>query len=484
MKKKFTLAAKLWATLGLVIGAYLLSVAVGFMFGRQTENVLVHVSDIQFPISIQTHTSLSIFKEQVKSFSDGVIFGDADMIETAKKQSLQVQQSFKFIIEQPGLDENKDIVKKLMVRHNNYTEDAYKIYSAMTALISGDVDSAEYSQDELQNKAGTLDIEGKNILQEMTKLNRAFSDDLQKDLTAMKNNIRKNRFLNIIIFAVVLFFAVTAMYLIINRFVISSLNQVINSLNESSYQVTSAGDHIFHASQTLATGASDQAGTAQELSATLEQMASMTRQNAENAGNADNLMKNAREIINTSNTFMNELTGAMDEISHSSEETSKIIKTIDEIAFQTNLLALNAAVEAARAGEAGAGFAVVAEEVRNLAMKSKTAARDTSGLIENIVKKIKGGAETVIRTNQSFTDVTEIAIKVGELVTEIAAASGEQARGINGMNAAAGRLDNITQQNAASAEETSSSAEELNSQSGRLKELVKELAVLVSGKAQ
>jgi methyl-accepting chemotaxis protein len=176
---------------------------------------------------------------------------------------------------------------------------------------------------------------------------------------------------------------------------------------------------------------------------------------------------------------MNRLTGSMREISTASEETSKIIKTIDEIAFQTNLLALNAAVEAARAGEAGAGFAVVADEVRNLAMRAAEAAKNTADLIEGTVKKVQDGSDLVNRTNEAFIQVSESSSKVGDLVGEISAASNEQAQGIEQVNTAVAEMDKVTQQNAANAEESASASEEMSAQAEQMKAIVGELVALV-----
>jgi methyl-accepting chemotaxis protein len=180
---------------------------------------------------------------------------------------------------------------------------------------------------------------------------------------------------------------------------------------------------------------------------------------------------------------MTELTHSMEQISGASEETSKIIKTIDEIAFQTNLLALNAAVEAARAGEAGAGFAVVANEVRNLAMRAAEAARNTSVLIEGTVKKVKEGSELVERTNGAFSEVSKSAAKVAGLVSEIAAASGEQAQGIDQVNKAVSEMERVTQQSAANAEESAAAGEELTAQAEQLKRFVGDLDALIGGSA-
>ncbi len=207
----------------------------------------------------------------------------------------------------------------------------------------------------------------------------------------------------------------------------------------------------------------------------------MTRQNAENAGEANTLMRESKVIVDQANNAMAELTGSMQEISSASEKTSKIIKTIDEIAFQTNLLALNAAVEAARAGEAGAGFAVVADEVRNLAMRAADAAKDTANLIEGTVKKVNNGTEILKKANQAFSGVADSTAKVGELVSEIAAASNEQAQGIEQVNRAVVEMDKITQRNASSAEESAAASEEMNGQAEQMKSYVFDLASIVGG---
>ena len=248
--------------------------------------------------------------------------------------------------------------------------------------------------------------------------------------------------------------------------------RVIDGLSEGSDQVASASAQVSTASQSLAEGSAEQAASLEETSSSLEEMASMTKQNADNANQADNLMKEANQVVGKANDSMGELNTSMEEISKASEETSKIIKTIDEIAFQTNLLALNAAVEAARAGEAGAGFAVVADEVRNLAMRAAEAAKNTAGLIEGTVKKVKDGAEIVTKTNEAFTEVAQSAAKVGELVNEISAASNEQAKGIEQVNQGMGEMDKVTQQNAANAEESASASEEMSAQAQELNSMI------------
>jgi len=296
--------------------------------------------------------------------------------------------------------------------------------------------------------------------------------------TIMKQAITVRNSWIILASAIILFVALA--FLIIQS-VIKAILKVTDGLMDGAEQVSSAAGQVSSSSQSLAEGTSEQAASLEETSSSLEEMSSMTKQNADHANQAKAMMAEANRIVDKVNHHMNDMAEAVIVITKSSEETGKIVKTIDEIAFRTNLLALNAAVEAARAGEAGAGFAVVANEVRNLAMRASESAKNTSNLIENTIKAVRKGNELTNATQEAFKENAEISKKIGQLVDEIATASEEQSRGIAQVNIAVVEMDKVTQSTAATAEESASAAEELNAQAEQMKSYVEELIAVVSG---
>jgi len=284
------------------------------------------------------------------------------------------------------------------------------------------------------------------------------------------------------IIAVVFLILTTVVVVFFARSISLPIRKAVEEMKEAANQVAAASSQVSASSQSLAEGASEQAAAVEETSSSLEEMSSMTKQNAENAKQASVMMSHdaneSYRMIGDKMTLMQEVVNASVK---ASEETAKIIKTIDEIAFQTNLLALNAAVEAARAGESGAGFAVVADEVRNLAMRSAEAAKNTASLIADSTKKIHQASVLFEQVDGELTNNHHIAKKVTEFINEIAAASGEQAQGIDQINKAVAEMDKVTQQNAANAEESASASEEMNAQAEQMKNISVTLAGIIGG---
>ncbi|HBE76391.1 MAG TPA: hypothetical protein DDW65_01205 [Firmicutes bacterium] len=271
---------------------------------------------------------------------------------------------------------------------------------------------------------------------------------------------------------------------IITRSITKPVNLIVAGLTEGSSQVAAASIQLTASAQQLSQGSAEQASSIEETSSTLQESSSMLQQNTATTKQAAQLSEQANQSANKGSNEMLEMVNSIQEIKKSSDQISRIIKVIDDIAFQTNILALNAAIEAARAGEAGMGFAVVAEEVRNLAQRSAQAAKDTTAIIETNIELSNKGVSVSERVYGALKEITVQSKKVSELMDEIAAASQEQAQGVEQVNKAMDQMEKVTQQNAANAEESASAAEELNAQAESMHRIVQELSELANGQSK
>jgi methyl-accepting chemotaxis protein len=258
-----------------------------------------------------------------------------------------------------------------------------------------------------------------------------------------------------------------------------TLREFAGEMRQVTHQVAAAASQISSSSQTLAQGASEQASSLQDTSSSSEEINIMSHKSAEGSQLASEKMEEAAQRVSEANQTLQQMMNSMEAINSSSNKISRIIKVIDEIAFQTNILALNAAVEAARAGEAGMGFAVVAEEVRNLAQRCTQAARDTSGLIEESIAMSQDGKGKFEQVTRAIRSITECAAEAKLLVDGVCRSSQEQTRGVEQVSKAIEQVEKVTQANAASAEQNAAAGEALTEQSETLKHVVEKLVELV-----
>jgi methyl-accepting chemotaxis protein len=284
--------------------------------------------------------------------------------------------------------------------------------------------------------------------------------------------------------AAVIFVGVVVLLVFVVRATQREAAALAQRLAESASSTAAAATQVSTSAQSLSQGATTQAASLEETSASMEEMASMTRQNAENSQNAALLMTDVDAQVRASNDTLAEMVTSMGAIQESSHQVSRIIKTIDEIAFQTNILALNAAVEAARAGEAGMGFAVVADEVRSLAQRSAQAARDTAALIEASIVKTQDGSARVEQVAHAINTITKSVGQVKGLVDEVSLASRQQSQGIDQVAQAVAQMEKVTQTTAATSEESAAASEELSAQAETAMDIVRQLEALVGTRSE
>lgn len=361
-------------------------------------------------------------------------------------------------------------IDPLNVEQLNKISEAARVYEASLRGFAGVMQEA-VAENKIRAQIGT------DLDTAIDKIAEAGFGNMVKIANQSSDSLNTTSWIMVIGVIIAFIISVLAAIFLI-RSIVRVVVDSVKSLSEGTSQVVSASEQISSASVSLAEGASSQASSVEEVSATIEEATASNNQNADNSREANILAQHSNDAARQGNQQVADLMVAMEKITDSSQKISKIIKTIDEIAFQTNLLALNAAVEAARAGEHGLGFAVVAEEVKNLAERSAGAAKEIAGIIETSIEQVKMGTEVANRTKDSFSEILLSIKKTSDLIGEIAISAKEQAEGMNQIATAMGSVDQITQQNASASEETAAAAEELNAQALSMLESVAQIAAL------
>lgn len=407
----------------------------------------------------------------IAAFEHTLADGEDDMAGLEKRMEADDQQTHEAIEQYAHLltdEEDKKAYEQLKLAQNAFLDARSRLVVASRAN-----DNAA-SQDLLNGDLLTAQHALRDILEKLMQSNLELGQGAT--LAAEADARRGSQIVALTLGAAVISTLATALLLI--RSTRRDFSRMADAVGANATQIAASTAQVSAASQTLAEGASSQAAIVEETSATLEELNGMTRRNAESADNAKSVANRARESATAGRQRMDAMIDAMAGIQHASTEISKILKTIDEIAFQTNILALNAAVEAARAGEAGAGFAVVAEEVRALAQRCTTAAKETAEKISDSVNKSNAGAELSEKVARELREIGTFVEQVDGLVAEIATASRQQSEGLNQLTSAVNQIDRATQSNAAGAEENAAAAHDLQRQATSLQETASQLRAL------
>ena len=418
------------------------------------------------------------FKKQVQEFKDVILRGKnaddyAKYFKAFEADEASTQKNLgelKALLGTAGID--PALVAKTMADHSSLGDryrDALKSFDPKLANPSEVVDRMVRGID----RSTTDEIDG--VVDQVRHFDLATTQRLEADFAVRIQRIKGAT----VIGSLCGIAAAMGLGIFLSRSLSGQIRRLASMLGVNSDEVAESARQVAATSQTLAEGASEQAASLEETSASLEQVSAMTSSNAEHAQETKTLAVQTREAAEAGAGDMATMSAAMDAIKVSGDNIAKITKTIDEIAFQTNLLALNAAVEAARAGEAGAGFAVVAEEVRNLTQRSATAARETAEKIEDSIQKSLRGVAISTQVADRLKEIVERARKMSDLVADIASDSTEQKTGIDQISIAVSQMDQVTQQNAAAAEESASASEELSSQAATLRDTLQQLLHLV-----
>jgi methyl-accepting chemotaxis protein len=471
--RRMNITAKIWLSVGVFALGFVLSISLGQLQGLLTERELGVTASALFPAAQKSQDAQASFERMLKGFGDAVITQDAAGLDHAAEDGGQAVEQLKAVAAIPGLSpQREDEAVRLANNVQQLLTDARSTYGAVLANPQNMPADAP---------AKIRGIAGRNnqIKTALAKSKTEFSEDLDRKLNALERRSVQQRWLAMIVFGITIVVAAVIVHVTIKRSITGPVLRVIQGVQQAADGAAEASDQMSESGGVVARDAQEQAACIQETSAALAQMSSTTHENATRAGQADRLMQEASKTVQQAAQAMEGLTNSMNLISKSSSQVAAVLKSIDEIAFHTNILALNAAVEAARAGEAGAGFSVVADEVRSLAHRAAEAARSSGDIIERTIADVNKGVELATVAHGAFSLVTTKIAGGSQVMSQIAQSSDEQARGITNIGQAISRIELLTQNNAANAHKTAEAASAMSSQVAATRKHIDELVAVV-----
>jgi hypothetical protein len=471
--KRLNITAKIWLSIGVFVLGYVLSTMLGQFQGRRTETTLRETSEALFPAAQRSQEAEAAFQRMVKGFGDAVVTQDKDGLDRASENGQKTVETLKAIATVPGLaSERAAEAARLSSATQQLLGDARSLYQG---ILTNPASMNAQTQEQMRGIASRTE----EMKASLAKAKELFSQDLQNQLKAVGESSARQRWLALILFAGTLALSGVVVSLTIRRSITGPVLRVIDGVQKAANGAAEASADMSECGRAVQHDAQEQAACIEETSASLEEISATAQQNAGRAGEADGLMQEARQTVTQASQAMNDLTTSMDLVSKSSNQVAGVLKSIDEIAFHTNILALNAAVEAARAGEAGAGFSVVADEVRRLAQRAAEAARNSADIIEKTIADVGRGVGLVALAHRSFEQVSIKIASGTEMVSQIAASSQEQARGVTHISKAISRIEQVTQNNAANAQRTAEVASAMGDQVTATRKHLDQLVALV-----
>lgn len=467
----FKISQRIWISISILVIAYMVSLAFSWWNSKVIQKKLPHISNFAVSATELSQSILSGFDRQTEFYEKAVMLGEAERIQNAIDVSGKVSVDLSRLNSMDGVSRelNKSI-ESLLTRYNLYTKTANSVY----------LNIAEGKRnDKLVKQVIQLAEEKDALAMTLHRLSGQVRNNLSANVGEIVTDMENRIFLNIGLSVLAVFLSITVIHFMTRRSIISILESITDEIYESSQEVAEISAQVSSGSQQLAEGATLQAGYIQTISESLSTLLSLTRDNAKMTRKAQLSGNETQTHIQNVNHSMKKTDQAMENIRHQGEAIEKIIKSIDEIAFQTNLLALNAAVEAARAGESGEGFAVVAQEVRNLAVRSTKSAKETQLLILKTVDEINSGSYLLSETNRAFESTMEHNTQVGDIIEGIHNASSDQLRRLEKISRTMNEIDNVVKKNVSNAEKFSTLFIQLNGQSEKIRFLIRKLKGLI-----